>query len=167
MNKKAQIQMNETIFIVIFIILIIVFGIVFFSQAEGESVRDKQKQFRDLDFITATQFVASLTELECSSHGAEEVSCFDKIKIKSFSNLTRNDWDLVGEYYVSKMGPAIISIKELYPFEEEWIIYNYTGEDGETTFAGQQIQIPISLLDPITNKKSFGAIYFTILRRVI
>lgn len=166
-NKKAQIQMGETIFIIIFIILIIVFGLVFFSQAEGENLRDKQQEFRELDTITATQFVASLTELKCSSYGAEEISCFDKIKIEAFGNLTRNNWDTAGEYYVSKLGPAILRIEEIYPNPKNWTVYNYTGEYGEYIYAGRQIQLPVSLQNPISKSKSFGVIYFTLLRRVI
>lgn len=168
-DKKAQIQMGETIFIVIFIILIIVFGIVFFSQAEGENIRDKQKQFRELDTITSAQYVASLTELKCSSYGAEDLSCFDKIKVKAFTNLTQNEWDLVGEYYVNKLGPAHIRIEELYPNPANWTIYNYTGtsDDPVDIYSGRQTQIPVALLDPISKDKAFGVLYLTLFDRII
>jgi hypothetical protein len=168
-GTKAQIQMGETIFIVIFIILIIVFGLVFFSQAEGESMRDKQQEFQELDSIVATQYVASLNELKCSSYGAADPSCFDKIKVQSFSNLTRNDWDLVGEYYVDQLGPANIRIEEIYPNPQNWTVYNYTGtfENGDVSYGGRQTQIPIALLNPVTKERAFGVLYLTIFNRVI
>ena len=164
-NSRGQIQLGETTFIIIFIILIIVFGLVFFSQAEGEGIRNKQQEFRDLDTISAVQYVTSLTELQCSSYGAEDLSCFDRIKLDSFTNLTENDWDEVGEYYVTKLGPARIIIESLYPYPKNWTIYNYTGN--LTSQTAQQTQIPVAILNPVTKENSFGVLYLTIYDRLI
>jgi len=168
-HNSGQIQLNETLFIIIFIILIIVFGLVFFSQAENDSIRTKQKEYRQLDSIVTTQYVTSLTELKCSVYGTEDQSCFEEIKLTAFENLTKNDWDLVGEYYVNKLGTAKITIEEIYPQSRNWTIYNYTGtfEKDGVAYDGKQTQIPVVIWNPLTGKRAFGVLYLTVYNKVI
>jgi hypothetical protein len=159
--KKAQLQMGETIFVVIFIIILIVFGIVFSTNAEEDSIREKQKTLTDLNAITISKYASSLIELQCSTLGVIDKSCFDKYKLMAFMNLSEKESGQIAEYYFSQFKNANVTIKEIYPpTNNEWTIY-YNELGFNKTKKSKMTTIPVSLLDPISKQKSFGELIIT------
>ena len=160
-TTKGQIQIGESIFVVIFIMIIIILGLVFYSSGEEESFQRKEETFLQLSSISLAQYATSLKELQCSQLEVEELSCLDKIRLDSFVNLTENHWDLAGEHYVNQLGTALIIAEEIYPDPQTWIIYNYTFNLTETAFTARQINLPTKLFNSVTGKYSFGVLYIT------
>lgn len=154
-SKKAQLQMGESIFVVIIILLLIVFGLVFASNAEEDSIRADKEDFLDLDSITLTKYASSLAELQCSLLDVTELSCFDIDKLTAFSNVTDKYPEISAEYYFSQFGNANITVHEIYPSNRNWTIYYNGLEDGEVGKI-KTTTVPISLYDGITKRKSFG-----------
>ncbi len=155
-SKKAQMQMGETIFVVIIIIILIIFGLVFSSNAEEDTIKEKQKTLTDLSSITISKYASSLIELQCSTLGVIDKTCFDKYKLDSFINLSREHPELTAEYYFSQFKNANITIKEIFPpTNKTWQIY-YNDIGNYTLRQSKMITVPISIMDPITKEKSFG-----------
>jgi hypothetical protein len=165
MTPKAQIQLGETIFVVIFILIILIFGIVFFSGAEKDNLVHQQKKFADLSTVSLAQYASSLSELACSKHEVEELSCFDLSKLESFAQLM-NDVSLISitrEYYFTRLGNADIKIQVLYPVKKNITLYhNEFGLGNGTSFAfGKPVLKPVSIYDPLTRQTSFGVMQIT------
>jgi hypothetical protein len=162
MNKKAQIQMGESIFVVIIILLLIVFGIVFSSNAEKDEIIKKSNEFTELNAITLSKYATSLSELQCSFLYVTDLSCFDIYKIESFINITKEYPSLSAEYYYSQFKNANITLKEIYPSNRTWTIY-YNGLGENISSRGKTTMVPVSIYDSITKKKSFGVLKIQLL----
>ncbi len=111
-DKKGQLQIQETILAVFIIIIIIIFGIVFFYRVESTSIKDEFNQFQreklTVDFIT----LGDLPEFSCSKAGIKE-SCIDAAKLIVFMNLN-NSRDF-RDYYFESFGYKNITIYQIYP----------------------------------------------------
>jgi len=163
-GKKAQIEMGETIFVVIIIIVLIVLGIKFMGTEQGKSIEKKVDKFKELDAIVVAQLTTSLPEVSCSYSGVRSSSCFDTTKVAAFEKLLTNDSDLVMEYYYEQLGNVNITIEQVYPPGESWELYiNKYSETGQNY--GKPMMIPVALENPITHESGFGVLYITQFRR--
>lgn len=163
-HQKAQLQMGETIFAVIIILLLIVFGLVFFKETQKDELTQKKAAFLDLDSVAVAQYMSSLSEIQCSILEVKELSCFDIEKMNAFKKLRTNYPLLTSEYYFSKLGNAYVYVDEIYPQEKTFVIYNNTLSD-DINHNEQFIIIPVSLFDPITKTYSFGTLYMRVYTR--
>lgn len=163
MIKKAQIQLGESIFVVMIIILIIVFGLVFSSQAEKDVVTQRAETFTNLNNIMLGKYASSLAELRCSSLQVKELSCFDIQKINAFIELQEKQSDFVAEYYFTQLGDANITLELKYPVNKSFeIYYNGLGNDalGHPIRAEEnRIIIPVSAYDDVSQQYSFGILH--------
>jgi hypothetical protein len=163
--KKGQIQLGETIFVVIFILIIIIFGIVFFSGAEKDEIVHQQQKYADLSTVSLAQYASSLSELACSKHDVEEISCFDLTKVEAFAELM-NDSDLISitrEYYFTRLGNADIKLWVIYPEQKNITLYHneYGLANASTTPLGKPVLKPVSIYNPLTKQTSFGVMQIT------
>lgn len=149
--------MGESIFVVIIILLLIVFGIVFASNVEKDEVAKKREELLDMDSITISKYASTLVELQCSLLDVTDLSCFDIHKMNAFINVTKKHPELSAEYYFSQFGNANISVQEIYPGNRTWQIY-YNDVGVNNTGRSKQTIVPISLYDGITKKKTFGVL---------
>ncbi|MGM5480993.1 MAG: hypothetical protein ACQESE_01135 [Nanobdellota archaeon] len=157
---KAQIQVSESIFIVIFILIIIIFGIVFYSGAQEEETREKRARFAELESIQVAQIASSIPEIQCSLTNVQKPSCFEIEKMDSFINITENKRSLTREYFFSKLGNTRLVVREVYPEENEWVLYNNTLAD-DVTQSGLPVLIPVSLYKATSGEYHYGVLYIT------
>lgn len=164
-EKKAQIQISESIFVVIIILFLIILGIVFSSNAEEDVAQKKAQDYLDLSAISLSQYAASLSELQCSTLEVRDLSCFDKDKLDAFVNLTKNHPLLVSEYYFSQLGNSNVTVHQVYPENKTWNVY-YNGFLDNVTYEQKPVLLPISLYDGVTKKYGFGVVYITKFQKV-
>jgi len=162
-KQKAQIQMGETIFAVIIIIVIIIFVLVFYSSAQEKDFSEQQKTFVDLESISLAQYVGALPELGCSQRQVKDLSCFDTTKLSAFVTTSELHPRLTEEYYATQLGTITIQVHEIYPEHRSWTLYN--NSLNQSIANSRQVQKPVSLLDSVTEKHSFGILHITLYRR--
>ncbi len=157
MNKKAQIQMGETVAIVIIVVILLILGLVFWNKISTGDVREITRERQELSVIDIAKIVQEMPEFRCSSTSSEKANCFDRYKILAFKKSfdggnTQNTemFSLYSDYFLESR----ISFREIYPDEETIIIYD-SNITNQTT---KQIDIPINIYDPITKQYSFGLI---------
>lgn len=167
---KAQIQLGESIFVVFIVILLIVFGLVFYAQANRDSIQREANEFQDLETIVTTQYATSLVELKCSLQEIQYPNCFDKTKLDAFKALVVDQGDEVyQEFYFSQLGNARLHIRQVYPYQNpplEWLIYENEKEEVVTDNLArvslqEQASLPVSIYDPIRNTYAFGILEIT------
>lgn len=155
--KKSQIQMAESIAVVVIIIFLLVIGIVFWAGIRKDDIKTTNLEYQDLSVIELAKVAAELPELRCyNTNIVTKVNCFDWYKILAM-NKTMNDPALkaqVFDYYNYYFKNSRITIQEVYPNETSVVIYN--NNISKTTTL--QISIPIIIEKNYgrVGRKSFG-----------
>ena len=124
MIKKAQVKMFETIAVLIIFFFLMAIGLVFYYNYQTSSLQSEKEKLAQLYAFQIATKTFSMPELDCSVVGLRLANCFDKIKIKEFRNMLNEDDARL--FYFKEFGFATIKIQEIYPNNEEFILYNIT-----------------------------------------
>jgi len=122
MDKKAQMQMMETIGVLFIFFILVLFGLVFFFKYQQASFQEKQEELvaaRAMDTTLQTLF---LPELQCSLGNTEpEDNCVDLGKLRAL-NQTMPGY--INDYYFNLFSFSRIYVTMVYPTNYTWVIYD-------------------------------------------
>ncbi|GIU69231.1 MAG: hypothetical protein KatS3mg002_0467 [Candidatus Woesearchaeota archaeon] len=156
-SKKSQIQMAESIAVVIIVIFLLVIGIVFWSNIRKSDVDVKKIEYQDLSVIEIAKIASELPELRCYNNNViTKVNCFDWYKVLALNKTIRDPAykDALFSYYNYYFKNSRVSIKEVYPNETSIVIYD--NNISKTTTLQITIPIIIEKNYGTVSKKSFG-----------
>ncbi|MFH0752313.1 MAG: hypothetical protein V1914_01820 [archaeon] len=119
MNKKGDVEMIETIMVLVVVIVLLMIGIVFYFKTSAASIEETGIEVCQLGGNDLLLAVTSMPELQCSLDTITERDCIDLDKVASFQALM-NDKDLKSKYesFFSGTCPKKIKIELLYPEPE-------------------------------------------------
>ena len=162
--RKGQIQMGESIAVVIIVIILLVMGIVFWAQVNKEDVKTSQQEFDDASVVELAKTASELPELRCyKTETVVEVNCFDWYKILAL-NYTLNNHEVTPEaielrknakdLYRAYFGASRITFSQVYPSEINITVYDYNTSSLRTP----RIYIPIIFEKDlgVTTEKTMG-----------
>ncbi len=150
MEKKAQLQMGETIAILIIFFIFVAVGLVFYTKMMESGIDVKREENIQLEAVKVAQRASFLPELQCSEENIRKDNCVDLLKLDVAGRLIKDN--MLNIYY-DTFGLSRITIKEVFPGDKEWILYNATPEkwlDKKSTF------IPIALSNYTARNYYFG-----------
>ncbi|MFH1506302.1 MAG: hypothetical protein ABIE94_04945 [archaeon] len=155
-GQKAQIQMGESIAVIVIITIMIFFGLTFYSRVKYLEIEQDTEQFNQFDAVKLANAVSNMPELLCSQQKVIDINCVDKYKIIALQ-------DSVGEgagskaffYYRSLLGNSRITVEQLYPKKRNYTVYDNNFTAAQDTKA---ILIPINIYDGINDTKAFGVL---------
>jgi len=143
----------ETIAVLIIFFIILVFGISFFFNFQKESFKQASREFNEKRAVSLASSLITLPELSCSELGSTQL-CIDELKLKASAEIiNKNRKD-----YSDLLGNSKISIKKLFPDEKSFDLYDFSQI---TNPQKSIIRIPITLFDPIANKRSYAYLEVT------
>ena len=149
MRKKAQIQMMETLAVLLVFFVLIIIGIVFYSKVLGGNLETQKEESIQLSAIKVAQRASTLPELQCSEDNIVSDNCIDIFKLEAASGIIKQN-EL---YYYDRLLFSSVKVNQIYPISREWMLYERPLEE----FSNKIVtNIPISLFDPVSNKNSFG-----------
>ena len=149
MRKKAQIQMMETLAVLLVFFVLIIIGIVFYSKVLGGNLETQKEESIQLSAIKVAQRASTLPELQCSEDNIVSDNCIDIFKLEAASGIIKQN-EL---YYYDRLLFSNVKVNQIYPISREWVLYERPLEE----FSNKIVtKIPISLFDPVSNKNSFG-----------
>ena len=160
-ERKAQIQMTETIFVVFFILIIILLGFVAYSKFQEQHIIEQKKILKRMQLIELAHRLSSWSELECSVVGTTEFVCLDVTKLMVFEDFikeSKNKSSYARNYYFDLLRNSKITVTEIYPShthtlgKDYWVLYENPG----TTQTISPISVPVSLYNPLTKTYAFG-----------
>jgi len=151
--KKSQIRMGESIAILFIFLIFVVLGFGFYAKVQKSGFKSQQEKNIDLFAIETANKASFLPELQCSRKNIVVDNCFDILKIEAFNGIVANNPDLVRHYY-DVFGFSLITVEEVYPYTQQWVIYNNTLNDSSSIFT----PVPISLYDAKSGMYYFGAL---------
>jgi len=144
--------MLETMAVLFIFFLLVVMGLVFYAKVLSGNIDFQKEESIQLNAIEIAQRASSLPELQCSLDNIVSDNCIDIIKLDVASDiLVENE-----VFYYDRLLFSRITVREIYPGNNEWTLYDRPREDSEDK---RVTQIPISLFDPISNKNSFGVMF--------
>ena len=150
---RAQIQMFETIGIIIVFLFLITLASIFYFSAQKSSLEKEKITASQKYALQITLNAINMPELDCSFLLTSRDNCIDQLKLSSIQNILTEQTAL-SDYFV-EFGYATITVTEIYPSNINYTIYSNQPVQFETK---QTSQSPILLYDPIQNTYSFGVI---------
>jgi len=152
MKKKSQIQMAETIAVLFVFFILIAVGFMFYGRVILGNVQSQKDEFVQLQSISIAQRAMFLPELQCSEDIVEEITgCIDLFKIEASQDIIAQN----SRYYYDLFEFSNITLKQIYPNENNWVIYERKTDTFESKFI---TNIPVSLYDPVARRYGFGVL---------
>src|SRR3989338_9039181 len=152
MKKKSQIQMAETIAVLFVFFILIAVGFMFYGRVILCNVQSQKDEFVQLQSISIAQRAMFLPELQCSEDIVEEITgCIDLFKIEASQDIIAQN----SRYYYDLFEFSNITLKQIYPNENNWVIYERKTDTFESKFI---TNIPVSLYDPVARRYGFGVL---------
>jgi hypothetical protein len=149
--KKSQVNMLETISVLAIFFVLVMLGLIFYSKALTSSIETDKEESIQLDAIRISQKISFLPELQCSQQNIVKDNCIDVQKLEAMPEIIKEN----EVHYFDQLSFSRIIVNEIYPGENEWVLYDRPLNDYNHKIA---TNIPISIFDPIENKNAFGII---------
>ena len=155
-SKKGQIDLLETIMVLVVIVVMLVIGIYFYYRVNIASIEETEKGFTEDDVKILLSSVPNMPEIKCSSNLVER-ECIDMGKLLSFRQIISNNLGWYKEYF----GKVNLIIEQVYPEqEEECSAGNYPNCKTFNLFSNARGKIVnsivVSLYDPKTKTHRIG-----------
>jgi len=158
--KKAQVRITETIAILIIFFILVMFGIIFFSQIQRTTFDQRTIQAAGERAVSTSLNALFLPELSCTKGDNVEIKdCIDILKLEAAAVVVASNTD----YYFDIFQYATIHVEELYPVPrkpQEWVLYSKTRDDivPDEFTPKATTPVPVSLYDPLTRENYFGVL---------
>lgn len=160
-QKKGQLQMAETISIIIIVLIIIIFAIVFWGKVKYGDVKQQEIEIKELSVIEISKLLNEMTELNCYQAGVEEVECIDWYKVLAFNATMYSGQggardEATFSYYRKYFSASKITIERIYPehMKATVVIYNHN----ITNTSSRQLYMPVLIKDSVRNSYGFGVV---------
>ena len=162
LSKRSQIQMGESIAVVIIVIILLVIGIALWRNSQASDIRSSQIESQDSALIDMAKTASELPELRCySTEDVKQVNCYDWYKLLALNESMHNSTTRpeTFRFYNNYFGKSRITFQKVYPEPEE----NLTIYDNNISAnKALRISIPIVLSYGISRSdsdiKAFGMI---------
>ncbi len=106
------------------------FGYSFYIKSQEAALNEQFQSVKTLRMIGISQIV-SLPELRCNDYSTK--NCFDYYKLLAFHDLMKeSDAHL---FYTSKFGNSLITIRDIYPDDNEITVFNNTPKNYKSAYA--------------------------------
>lgn len=151
MEKKAQIQMAETIAVLFVFFMLVTIGFIFYVKVIKGNIELEKEEISQLKSIGIAQRVMFLPEIQCSEDNIIIDNCIDILKLDSAQALMKEN----EVYYYDLLEFSDISIIQIYPNGTRWNIYSRKTDDFKSKFS---TNVPISLYNPNTRRHGFGVL---------
>lgn len=167
MNKKAELQVMETIMVVIIIVVLILVGMIFFYRYMNAGIDQDNLDYQKKVFDNSLFTFPNLAEVSCSQGGNKE-SCLDAYKVYGFSQAVLKKKD----YYIRIYGFKNITLKIVYPQKANVLcssstindcsVYNiYSNVPGNAGHSKRVKTTPVSVYLPQEKKYAIGILTIT------
>ena len=117
LTKKGQMKIQETAFVLLGLAVLFAMVFLFFIRFQSSNLERAAEDVKQRQAISILEKISAMPELRCSYYGIEKL-CIDEDKVRIFQPLANSSL-----YVKQWTGMQKISIKKIWPTEEEWKIY--------------------------------------------
>lgn len=122
MDKKGQLKIQEMAFVLVAVVFLFSLVFLFFARFQSNQLSGQAEALREYRSISMLRSVAGMPELQCALQGQGVSVCIDKDKLAALS-----ENEMLKQKYAElwkNSNIAGISIDEVYPSDDEYIIYS-------------------------------------------
>ena len=152
-NRKSQIQMFETMAVLIVFFVLLGIGFIFYTKVVKSNIESGTEEISQSKSVAIAQRVMFLPEVQCSEDNVARENCIDTKKLDAAISIINNPANQL--YYYDLFEFSEIKIDEIYPGSQHWDLYSRTASDYKNKF---QTRVPVTLFDPVTKTSKFGII---------
>ncbi|MBN1645950.1 hypothetical protein JW868_02835 [Candidatus Woesearchaeota archaeon] len=158
---KAQLQMGETIAIVLIVVVLVVISLVFFVNQQSTNIPQEVQKTQTKSLEATVVTLSSMAEFLCSQNGSLDASCYDYQKVLSFTEIIGDDTELY-LLYSELFGPVLINLTLVYPdevfdlTEKNWMIVFDSTPSGYSQIV--RANVPIAIYFPTRDEMGFAVV---------
>ncbi|HLC61480.1 MAG TPA: hypothetical protein VJI52_00500 [Candidatus Nanoarchaeia archaeon] len=153
-DKKAQIQIFETIAVLAVFFILLGIGLIFYTKVIKSNIESDAAEISQGKSVSIAQRAMFLPEIQCSEDGVPKENCIDILKLDSAVSVINKPENFL--YYYDLFEFSDIRIAEIYPSPSVPIIlYSKPTTDYKNNFS---TSVPVTLYDPKTRINKFGLI---------
>lgn len=165
-STKGQIQIGETIAVIVVFMILLVFALVWYSQSSQASQLIEQDKAYRLELLEMAKVVMNMPEIQCSVASSQDTTCMDYYRLHAVA--LQNSPDASEEYREEYLSQFLADRRAGYGARVH-VIYPDIGIDPvvrlfdyrpvnvlEDNEPSAQVPIPVIVYDPITDMRSFG-----------
>jgi hypothetical protein len=157
LSKKAQLEMGESIIVLIIFLFLVVFGVVFYAKIQKFTGDKQAVEQQDEINIQIEQKIRYLAEIQCTINGVVRFDCYDLAKLKAFKT-TYGEHSLY--YDTTLFHGANVNVTSVYP--DSFSFFLLGEETVDDTITGETpYNTPVVLYNGVTDQYNFG--YITVL----
>jgi hypothetical protein len=150
-SKFGQVQLGESIAVVIIVMILIFIGIIFWNKNSHSNIDSIQTQSNELSVIEIANTVPELSEIKCDEMGVYTVKCIDYYKLKALSEAINNKTNKKTYlYYHDYFKNSKISVVQVYPLKTAFNITLYDAKLSNHT-TSLLISLPINIKNYVNN----------------
>src|SRR3989338_2076032 len=156
MKKRAQIQIGETIAVLIVFFVLVAIGFIFYATIIKSSIETEKEELSQLKSVGIAQRMMFLPEVQCSENNILTDSCIDMLKLDAAEKTMRDN----GILYFDLLEFSEINVTIIYPqsaaaAKSRWTIYSREPENYRSSFL---TRVPVSIFDPTSRTYIFGVL---------
>jgi len=164
MARKAQMQMAETIAVLLVFFVILGLSLMFYGTFQAGSVREAQKEQFEKEAVRIALLVSHLPEVVCSDNNQMTENCLDRLKLEAWSNLVAPSAPDAGPgtgdeeaflFYQTDFRDSKVIVQEVFPETEQYVIYDNAPKDFKEMIP---TYIPLTIRDPTRPPQSQSAL---------
>jgi hypothetical protein len=154
--KKGQLEIMQTVFVVIIILVLLILGILFWVYINSKNVQNSLDNHLELDTLKKSQILNVLSELQCSFDNHIQSDCYDLAKIPAFQEKVKESH----LYYQTMLGYinfSIVTVSRI-NLDDPNGIYNIYDNPKNEYINKRHFEIPINIYDPYQDMFRVGSI---------
>lgn len=93
MRRRAQVQMGESVAIILIVIILIILALVFYAKIKESDIQVKKEEIGELDLVKLSQIVYALPEIQCSAAEVTDYGCVDLLKFEYLSEIITESYE--------------------------------------------------------------------------
>jgi hypothetical protein len=154
--SRSQIQLGESVAIIIIVIILLVIGIAFWNKFNQADTKQVITESQDNAVVELAKTVSDLPDFKCyRTEHVSSVNCFDWYKILALNRSMNYDDSLhpgirqkTFEYYKNYFGTSRITFEQIYPTDINVTVY----DDNITSQRAPKIYIPVVFENNLGNR---------------
>ena len=151
-NKKAQIQIFETIAVLVVFFILLGIGFIFYTKFIKSNIESDMAEISQGKSVSIAQRAMALPEIQCSDDNVPKEDCIDTLKLESAIFVIPEN----SLYYYDLFEFSEITISEIYPNPGAPAKALYTRAAPNDYKAQFKTRVPVTLYNPIIKTNRFG-----------
>lgn len=168
-STKAQIQIGETIAVILIFLVLLTFGLLWFQSQQQANVSIQQDEQTRQDLVAQAKAIINLPELGCGSIDSSGNGCMDVYRLRSLQRALQDETSPLYQRYEQQFLGFTLEVENAYPITRGIAapptVFDFSpeaisGGDVRTTSSSAR-SLPIALYDPIAETYNLGFITIT------